>query len=105
QRAAGFAREQDRPLDRFEFGDQRARAKVVAYAGPAKGDRAAREQAGQLVVLGVDGDDAAEPGRASHALVQRQIVGAGKIVDATGRHKRLESDRAAVGQLVEAIEV
>jgi hypothetical protein len=56
QRAAGLLGEQQRAADRLDLGDRRARAHVVAYAGPALAAGAGGEAARDRVALGVHGD-------------------------------------------------
>ena len=51
------------------------------------------------------GDRQPEPRRALHALEQRHVVGGLEVVDPARAHERLEADDAALGQLVEPVEV
>ena len=46
-----------------------------------------------------------EPSRSLHALEERPIVGLLEVVDARVAHERLEADHAAVGELVEPVDV
>ena len=53
----------------------------------------------------MDGDELAEPRADRHALVERHVVGVGELVDAAVGHERLEADHAALGELLEPVEV
>ena len=90
--------EQDRARDRLELGHDRPRGEPVARRRPERAG-------GQRVVLGVHGDRQPEPGGDRHALVERDVVDVGELVDARVRHERLQADHAALGELLEPVEV
>ena len=55
--------------------------------------------------LGVDGDRQAERGGALHAGLEHLVVDGREVLDPAVAHEGLEADDAALGQLVEPVEV
>src|SRR4051794_20514537 len=105
QRAAGLFGEQQRPADRLDLGDRRARAQVVADPGAPLAAGAGGERGRDRLALRVDGDRQAQARGGAHAPQEREGVGHRELGDAAGRHERLEANDAARRELVEALDV
>ena len=107
ERAARLLGDRDRAADRLELGRRRDAirgSRGIACDPPRP--RAGRETCvDRLVVLGVHGDGQPERGRALHPVVERAVVGLREVVDPAVAHERLEADHAALGELVEPVEV
>ena len=97
--------EEERAPHRLDFGDHRAGLEVVAHALFAPAPRDFGEAAGEFVALGVGGDDPAPASGEAHSFVEREVVGGGKLVEATVGHECLETDHTGFGQAFEVAEV
>src|SRR6266699_3375222 len=105
QRTPCFAGEQDGSLDGFEFGYHGPRSKIVAYLRSPLRYGALCQPTGDLIVFRVYRDDFAKFCGACHAFVERQVINRWEILYATIRHKRLETNDAAPGKLIELVQV
>ena len=105
QRAAGRSRQLERARDRPALGLDRARVEERPHVAAPGRPRLRGQRGHELRVLGVHGDGEAEPRGAFHRPRQRELVGHREVVDPARAHERLEADHAALGELVETIDV
>src|SRR5258708_4460832 len=82
------------------LGDGWAGGQIVARAGAALRAGTPRQRARERVVLGVHRDDTLQARGLRHALVERQVVGGGEILDTAVGHESLEAGDTTLGQLL-----